>query len=182
VSVIDQASMRVIATYPVGREPQHVVRAYDLGTLYVTADYVPSTGGRGAGGLTPINPLTGTPGRPIPVDDPYNLYFTPNGRFAIVVAEARRRLDFYDPHTWQRKHSRARLRRSGSPRLQRGRGAGSARRRAEAATMRSEVIVFRPLIGRSRALSRPWSASTTLSAYCCSTCRAAGANSSITGG
>ena len=35
------------------------------------------------------------------VDDPYNMYFTPDGKSAIVVAEARKRLDFYDPNTWQ---------------------------------------------------------------------------------
>jgi YVTN family beta-propeller protein len=33
------------------------------------------------------------------VDDPYNLYFTPDGRSAIVVAEKQKRLDFRDPHT-----------------------------------------------------------------------------------
>ena len=32
--------------------------------------------------------------------DPYNLYFTPDGRSAVSVAEARRELVFYDPHTW----------------------------------------------------------------------------------
>lgn len=105
VSVIDQRTMQVINTFPVGREPQHVVPSYDLKTLYVTADYVPSNGGPGAGSLTPIDPRTGTPGAPIPVDDPYNLYFTPNGKYGIVVAEARKRLDFYNPHTWQLVHS-----------------------------------------------------------------------------
>ncbi len=39
------------------------------------------------------------PGAPIPVEDPYNLYFTPDGRYAIVVAERLPRLDFRDPHT-----------------------------------------------------------------------------------
>jgi DNA-binding beta-propeller fold protein YncE len=29
------------------------------------------------------------------------MYFTPDGRSAISVAEARRQLVFYDPHTWQ---------------------------------------------------------------------------------
>ena len=45
------------------------------------------------------------PGRPIPVDDPYNLYFTPDGRFAIVVAERLRRLDFRNAHTFGLHHS-----------------------------------------------------------------------------
>ncbi len=38
VTVIDQASMRLIDTFPVGVEPEHVVPAYDLRTLYVVAD------------------------------------------------------------------------------------------------------------------------------------------------
>ena len=33
------------------------------------------------------------------VDDPYNMYFTPDGKYAINVAEARKRLDFLDPQT-----------------------------------------------------------------------------------
>jgi DNA-binding beta-propeller fold protein YncE len=39
------------------------------------------------------------------VDDPYNMYFTPDGRYAIVVAEARQRLDFRDPHSMTLAHS-----------------------------------------------------------------------------
>jgi DNA-binding beta-propeller fold protein YncE len=34
------------------------------------------------------------------VDDPYNLYFTPDGTKAIVVPEMFNSLDFRDPHTW----------------------------------------------------------------------------------
>jgi DNA-binding beta-propeller fold protein YncE len=49
--------------------------------------------------LTPINPATGHFGTPVPVDDPYNLYFTPNGRYAVVMASARRQLVFRDPQT-----------------------------------------------------------------------------------
>jgi YVTN family beta-propeller protein len=71
---------------------QHIAPAYDLKTLYVTNDESNS--------LTPIDPRTGKPGPPIPVDDPYNLYFTPDGTKAIVVAERLFRLDFRDPHTW----------------------------------------------------------------------------------
>ena len=58
---------------PGGHEPQHVVPSWDLRTLYVTADQP------GRGSLTPIDPRTGRPGQPIPVDDAYNMYFTPNG-------------------------------------------------------------------------------------------------------
>jgi DNA-binding beta-propeller fold protein YncE len=38
------------------------------------------------------------------VDDPYNMYFTPDGRYAIVVAEARQHLDFRDPRTFALEH------------------------------------------------------------------------------
>lgn len=95
VSVIDPKTFRVIDTFYGGDEPQHVVPSYDMKTLYVTADQVP------AGTLTPIDPKTGKPGRPMAIQDPYNLYFTPDGRFAIVVAEYYKRLDFYDSRTWQ---------------------------------------------------------------------------------
>jgi YVTN family beta-propeller protein len=40
------------------------------------------------------------PGPPIPVTDPYNLYFTPDGTKAIVVPELLSSLDFRDPHTF----------------------------------------------------------------------------------
>ena len=97
VTVIDPATYRVIGSYQTGLNPQHVVPAYDMRTLYVTNDLGNS--------LTPINPRTGRPAGPnIPVDDPYNLYFTPDGRYAIVVAEARQNLDFRDPHTFALEH------------------------------------------------------------------------------
>ena len=95
VYVIDPSTFKVVDRFPVGRSPQHVVPSWDLRTLWVTNN----AEGRTDGSLTPIDPRTGRPGRPLPVDDPYNLYFTPDGRSAIVVAEARRRLDFRDPHT-----------------------------------------------------------------------------------
>ena len=78
VTVIDPSTYRVIDSYQTGLNPQHVVPGYDLRTLYATNDLGNS--------LTPISPVTGRPDGPdIPVDDPYNMYFTPNGRYAIVV-------------------------------------------------------------------------------------------------
>ena len=95
VYVIDPATFRVVDRFSVGRSPQHVVPSWDLRTLWVTNN----AEGRVDGSLTPIDPRTGKPGAAMPADDPYNLYFTPDGKSAIVVAEARRRLDFHDPHT-----------------------------------------------------------------------------------
>jgi DNA-binding beta-propeller fold protein YncE len=93
VDVVDQRTGRVIDHWATGSLPQHVTPSWDLRTLYVTND----TGNS----LTPIDPRTGRHGRPIPVLDPYNLYFTADGRRAIVVAEAHRELDFRTPHTFK---------------------------------------------------------------------------------
>jgi YVTN family beta-propeller protein len=101
VYVIDPTTFKVVDKYPVGRSPQHIVPAWDLKTLWVTNN----AEGRTDGSLTPIDPMTGKPGKAIAVDDPYNMYFTPDGREAIVVAEAHARLDFRDPHTMQLKSS-----------------------------------------------------------------------------
>ncbi|GHJ48379.1 hypothetical protein Cs7R123_57210 [Catellatospora sp. TT07R-123] len=92
--VIDPKTYRVIATYPGGAEPQHVVPSYDLRTLYVTGSRVPG------GSILPVDPRTGKPGTMLPIQDVYNLYFTPDGRQAIVVAEEYRRLDYYALPGW----------------------------------------------------------------------------------
>jgi YVTN family beta-propeller protein len=92
VDVINPHTYKVVEHFPVGALPQHVTPSHDLKTLYVNDD-VGNT-------LTPIDPLTGRPGQTIPVDDPYNLYFTVDGRYAIVVAERLHRLDFRNAHTF----------------------------------------------------------------------------------
>jgi DNA-binding beta-propeller fold protein YncE len=92
VDVIDPHAFKIVELFAVGALPQHVVPAWNLRTLYVTNDLGNS--------LTPIDPRTGKPGAPIPVEDPYNMYFTPDGRYAIVVAERLHRLDFRNPHTF----------------------------------------------------------------------------------
>jgi DNA-binding beta-propeller fold protein YncE len=61
--------------------------------------------GRTDGSLTPIDPTTGKPGASFAVDDPYNVYFTPDGSLAIIVAEAYKRLDFRDPQTMALRYS-----------------------------------------------------------------------------
>lgn len=89
VSIIDPATYRVVGRIAVGYSPEHVTPSYDLRSLYVN-DY----------GLTEIDPRTATVRRRIAVAMPYNLYFTPDGTKAIVVAEELHRLDFYDAKSW----------------------------------------------------------------------------------
>ncbi|MFF1648205.1 beta-propeller fold lactonase family protein [Streptomyces sp. NPDC058240] len=91
VSVIDPATYKVIKTIKVGRQPQHVVPSWDLKTLWVNNDIGDS--------LTAIDPATGKTGPTVPVSDPYNLYFTPDGKYAVVMASMNRQLVFRDAHT-----------------------------------------------------------------------------------
>jgi len=91
VDVIDPATFKIVDHYPVGRLPQHVTPSYDLKKLWVLNN--------DGNTLTPIDPATGKPGPEVTVDDPYNMYYTADGKYAVVVAEARERLDFRDPET-----------------------------------------------------------------------------------
>ncbi|MGZ5104057.1 MAG: YVTN family beta-propeller repeat protein [Usitatibacter sp.] len=101
VYVIDPRTFKVVDTFKVGLNPQHVVPSWDLQTLWVTNNAEGTT----KGSLTPIDPKTGKPGKAIDVADPYNMYFSPDGRSAIVVAEALKRLDFRDPQTMKLQYS-----------------------------------------------------------------------------
>jgi YVTN family beta-propeller protein len=97
VVVIDARTYRPLRRFKVGRQPQHVTPSWDLRTLWV--------GNNQSDTLTAVDPAKGRPVRTVQVDDPYNLYFTPDGRRAIVVAEALRRLDFRDPHSMALRHA-----------------------------------------------------------------------------
>ncbi len=97
VHVIDPRTYRVVRTFAVGREPQHVVPSWDLKTLWVNDDL--------SNDLVPIDPRTGRRGKRVAVDDPYNLYFTPDGKHALVMAERLKRLDVRDPHTMRLERS-----------------------------------------------------------------------------
>ena len=95
VDVIDPATLTVVDQFRTGPKPQHVIPSWDLKTLWVAG----SGRRRSRGSLTPIDPLTGKPGATIRVPDAYNMYFSPDGKSAIVVAEGFRRLEFRDPQT-----------------------------------------------------------------------------------
>ncbi|MEO7060916.1 MAG: hypothetical protein ABI083_14440, partial [Lapillicoccus sp.] len=91
VQVIDPVSYQVVDRFRVARSPEHVVPSHDLRTLWVNSD--------GGNTLTPIDPATGTPGSPVSVPDPYNLYFSPDGAHALVMAERLREIEVRDPQT-----------------------------------------------------------------------------------
>jgi YVTN family beta-propeller protein len=91
VDVIDPRTLKIVDHFAVGKQPQHIIPSYDLKTLWVLNDLGDS--------VTRIDPATGHKLDTINVKDPYNMYFTPDGKYAIVVAEAMRRLDFRDART-----------------------------------------------------------------------------------
>jgi YVTN family beta-propeller protein len=93
LTVIDPKTKQVLREHQVGQIPHHVTPSWDLEHLWVN--------NTGSNTLTRISPKTGKPTKTIPVHDPYNLYFTPDGSKAIVVAEREKRLDFRDPDSWE---------------------------------------------------------------------------------
>ena len=97
VDVIDPATFKIVNHFDVGREPQHVTPSYDLKRLWVLSDLGDS--------VTEIDPTTGAKGRTVWVKDPYNMYYTPDGKYAIVVAERERKLNFLDPETMKVRES-----------------------------------------------------------------------------
>jgi YVTN family beta-propeller protein len=90
VDVIDPKTYKIVNHFSVGREPQHVTPSWDLKTLWVLSDHGDS--------IRRIDPATGKEHETIHVEDPYNMYYSPDGKYAIVVAERKKRLDFHDPH------------------------------------------------------------------------------------
>lgn len=94
-TVIDQRTHKVVRVLHTGTLSQHVTPSYDLRTLYVEAS--------AADRLVAIDPKTGRIERRIAETRPYNLYFTPNGRQAVVMAEQDDQIVLTDPRTFKRQ-------------------------------------------------------------------------------
>ena len=99
VSVIDAASHKIVETIKVGQGPEHIIPSWDMKTLWVANNANQTI----HGSMTPLDAMTGKAGKQLPVNDPYNMYFAPDGSSAIVVAEAFARLELRDPQTMQLK-------------------------------------------------------------------------------
>jgi len=97
VDVINPATYKIVAHFRVDKQPQHVTPSWDLKSLWVLCDLADSE--------THIDPATGKKSKPIYVEDPYNMYYTPDGKYAIVVAERKERLNFLNPHTMKLVHA-----------------------------------------------------------------------------
>jgi YVTN family beta-propeller protein len=93
VTVIDQHTRKVIKVIPTGFLSQHVVPSYDLRTLLVNASY--------ANELVALSPRRVRRTHTSHVPRPYNLYFTPDGRSAVVMVEQHNMIRFSDPHTFK---------------------------------------------------------------------------------
>jgi DNA-binding beta-propeller fold protein YncE len=95
VTVISQRTQQVLRTLPAGRLSQHVTPSYDLRHLY--------TNSSGSNEFVEIDPSTGRVARHIQVPRPYNLYFTPDGRQAVVMVEQQDLIRFSDPKTFHER-------------------------------------------------------------------------------
>jgi hypothetical protein len=93
LSVIDPGVMRVLYTVPTGVLPEHVGPDWDSSRLYVS-NYLSNE-------LTVLDARSGAMVAPVTAPYAYNLYFTPDGSKAVVMAEEVSRMDFYDRRTWQ---------------------------------------------------------------------------------
>jgi len=100
VAIIDPVSLTVIGRFPVDASPEHITPDWDLSKLYVN--------NMNGATLTVIDPQTEKPVETRKVPFPYNLYYTPDGTKAIVVADylgmgmiADNGLYFYDRKTWE---------------------------------------------------------------------------------
>lgn len=101
VYVIDPATFQVVDKFVVGGNPQHIIPSWDMKTLWIAGSAERNLSGM----VIPIDPKTAKPGTTIKVQDAYNMYFTPDGSSAIVVAEALKRLEFRDPQTMKLQYN-----------------------------------------------------------------------------
>lgn len=94
VTVIDQHTRKIVRVIPVGYLSQHVVPSWDLTGLAVNSS--------AANELEYLNPRTGRKTGKVTVPRPYNLYYTPDGKQAVVMVEQHDTIRFSDPHSFRK--------------------------------------------------------------------------------
>jgi DNA-binding beta-propeller fold protein YncE len=88
LSVIDEATHKVVATEPTGKEPHHLMITPD-GRSLIVADSVSND-------LMFVDPHSGKPQRRLEgIDDPYQLGFSPDHKWFVTAALRLDRVDIY---------------------------------------------------------------------------------------
>jgi YVTN family beta-propeller protein len=93
IDVIDPKTFHVVDHYEVGQLPYHITPSWDMTKLLVNNEESST--------FTVIDPKSGQPSDTVPAPFPYNFYYTPDGKKAIVVVERLQQLEFRDPKTWE---------------------------------------------------------------------------------
>ena len=88
--MISQRTHRIVRVIPTGYLSQHVVPSYDLQDADHELQLTPTSWSR-------IDPRTGRRVRTISMPRPYNLYFTPDGKTAVVMIEQYDTIRFAEP-------------------------------------------------------------------------------------
>ena len=96
ISLIDMSTERVLRPIPVLREPHHWALTPDGRSLVV--------GDSSGNSLFFLNPQTGAVRKRITVADPYQLGFSPDGRYFTVNGLARNQIDVYDAASMKLLH------------------------------------------------------------------------------
>ncbi|TDD37251.1 YncE family protein [Actinomadura sp. KC06] len=97
VDVLDPVTLRLTGRLHTGAAASRVVPSWDLRRLWAVD--------RANGVLVSVGPRTGRLGLPVNVTGAGGLYFTPDGRDALVLARGPRRIDVRDPQTMLLKAS-----------------------------------------------------------------------------
>ena len=100
VAVIDPETFEIVGRFAAGAAPEHISPDWDFSKLYVS--------NMNGASLTVIDPETEEVTDTMQVPFPYNVFFTPDGSKAIIVADylgidmvADNGLYFYDRETWE---------------------------------------------------------------------------------
>lgn len=96
VSVIDRATRKVVDTFPVGKEPHHLIPNLKDDEL-VVANAISND-------LVFLNPLTGEIKRRLPrISDPYQLGYSPDGKWFVAISLRLDRVDIYSLPNYELK-------------------------------------------------------------------------------
>lgn len=89
LSIIDRATRKVVDTVPVGKEPHHLMPVLNKDDELVVANSASND-------LVFLNPLTGEIKKRLPrISDPYQLGYSPDGKWFVSVSLRLDRVDIY---------------------------------------------------------------------------------------